>query len=66
MLALTRGSSSPKWNGRLERGDDALGEVGRVVHAFDVFAQHDELVAAEARDRVGLAHRGSGCGPRPR
>ena len=33
------------------------GEVGRVVHAVDVFAQHDELVAAEPRDGVGLAHR---------
>ena len=58
MLALTCGSSSPKRNGRLSAGDDALGEVGRVVHAVDVLAEHDELVAAEPRHRVGLAHRG--------
>ncbi len=32
--------------------------VGRVMHAVDVFAQHDELVAAETRDRVGLADGG--------
>ena len=43
--------------GLLQRRDDAFREVGCLVHAFDVFAQHDELVAAQARDRVGLADR---------
>ena len=58
MLALTCASSSPRRNGACERGDDALGDVGRVVHAVDVLAQHDELVATEPGDGVGLAHRG--------
>ena len=59
MLALTRDSSVPKTEWRLEGGDDALREVGRLVHALDVFAQNHELVAAQTRDGVGLAHRGS-------
>ena len=33
--------------------------VGRVMHAVDLLAQDDELVAAETRDRVGLAHGGA-------
>jgi len=38
---------------RLEDGDDPLGhERGRAL-VGDLLEQHDELVAAEARDRVG-------------
>ena len=40
-----------------ERVEDALRERGRVVNALDVFAEHDELVAAEPRDRVTVAYR---------
>ena len=39
--------------GLAERGGDPLGDVDGVLLAGDVLAQHDELVAAEARD--GLA-----------
>ena len=42
-----------KWE--LKGRDQALGHVGGVVEAFDVLAQHDELVPTEPGHRVGLA-----------
>ncbi len=47
----------PEAKRRPEHADDALCHVGRLLDAFDVLAQHDELIAPEACDRVGLTYR---------
>ena len=52
--------------GNLQGRDDAVGDIGGVVDAVEVFAQHDELVAAEPGDGVGLANARPRCGPPPR
>ena len=64
MLALTLHVVVGELERRAQRRDDAFGDLGRVVHAVEVFAQHDELVAADARDRVGLADGGLQTGRR--
>ena len=50
---------------RLERAEDPLGRIGRLLRAGDTVEQDRELVAAEARDGVGRADRDLRAARRP-
>ena len=64
MLARTSSAARSSTIGSSKRGDDLLRHRLRAVRVAGVAQQHRELVAAEARDGVGLAHqRGAGGAP---
>ena len=59
MLAVTAETGfvcPPQLEGLLERFQQALGDQLRAGGERDVLGDHDELVAAEAPERVGVAH----------
>ena len=57
MLAVTNCVPASSMNGRAKLGGDPLGGGDRARARCDLLEQQSELVAAEARDRVGRAHR---------
>ena len=69
------GSGTPSAGAEcLDRAPDALGDLDRFARALLLTAQHDELVASDARDEVASADDRAnahgrprrGCGRRPR
>ena len=56
-LASIATSAEPSGNGLLERVEHALRQRQRLAVALDVLGEDHELVAAEARDRVAVAHQ---------
>jgi hypothetical protein len=68
MLAFTNTGVSPpsSLNGAVKRVEQALGDQLRAAAERDALGDDDELVAAEAAERVGARARRRRAAPRPR
>ena len=58
VLTVKKCSPLARTSGRVTAAGEPLGDLGGAACRVDVGADDDELVAAQARDRVGRAHRG--------